>query len=102
MVAAMATATVNTFTCTRRQKGPGEGPFFFLLSLFRDRALGGYRDMPPAVSVNRHVGDANLVALAAAEQCGLPIHAIGVGEKLDDLRPFDPDLVAKVIAGVGR
>jgi len=30
----------------------------------------------------------------------LPIHAIGVGEKIDDLRPFDPDLVARVIAGV--
>jgi fused signal recognition particle receptor len=42
------------------------------------------------------------VLVAAAEQYGLPIHAIGVGEKLDDLRPFDPDLVAKVIAGVGR
>ncbi len=42
------------------------------------------------------------VLVAAAEQYGLPIHAIGVGEKLDDLRPFDPDLLAKVIAGVGR
>jgi fused signal recognition particle receptor len=42
------------------------------------------------------------VLVAAAEQYGLPIHAIGVGEKIDDLRPFDPDLVAKVIAGVGR
>ena len=40
------------------------------------------------------------VLVAAAEQYGLPIHAIGVGETLDDLRPFDPDLVAKVIAGV--
>jgi fused signal recognition particle receptor len=40
------------------------------------------------------------VLVAAAEQYGLPIHAIGVGEKLDDLRPFDPDLVARVIAGV--
>ena len=40
------------------------------------------------------------VLVAAAEQFGLPIHAIGVGETLDDLRPFDPDLVAKVIAGV--
>lgn len=40
------------------------------------------------------------VLVAAAEQFGLPIHAIGVGEKIDDLRPFDPDLVAKVIAGV--
>ncbi|MDZ4139768.1 MAG: signal recognition particle-docking protein FtsY [Erythrobacter sp.] len=40
------------------------------------------------------------VLVAAAEQYGLPIHAIGVGEKIEDLRPFDPDLVARVIAGV--
>ena len=40
------------------------------------------------------------VLVAAAEQYGLPIHAIGVGERIDDLRPFDPDLVARVIAGV--
>lgn len=40
------------------------------------------------------------VLVAAAEQYGLPIHAIGVGEKMDDLRPFDPELVARVIAGV--
>ncbi|MEJ5975610.1 signal recognition particle-docking protein FtsY [Novosphingobium sp. PS1R-30] len=40
------------------------------------------------------------VLVAAAEQYGLPIHAIGVGEKIDDLRPFDPDLVSRVIAGV--
>ena len=42
------------------------------------------------------------VLVAAAEQYGLPIHAIGVGETIDDLRPFDPDLLAKVIAGVLR
>ena len=42
------------------------------------------------------------VLVAAAEQYGLPIHAIGVGERIDDLRPFDADLLAKVIAGVGR
>ena len=40
------------------------------------------------------------VLVAAAEEYGLPIHAIGVGEKIDDLRPFDPELVARVIAGV--
>lgn len=40
------------------------------------------------------------VLVAAAQQYGLPIHAIGVGEKIDDLRPFDPDLLAKVIAGI--
>ena len=42
------------------------------------------------------------VLVAAAEQYGLPIHAIGVGERLDDLRPFDPELVARVIAGVAQ
>ena len=30
------------------------------------------------------------VLVAAAERFGLPIHAIGVGEQADDLRPFDP------------
>ena len=39
------------------------------------------------------------VLVAAAEKYGLPIHAIGVGEGMDDLRPFDPDLAARAIAG---
>ncbi len=37
--------------------------------------------------------------VAAAEKYGLPIHAIGVGEKIDDLRPFDPAELARAIAG---
>jgi fused signal recognition particle receptor len=40
------------------------------------------------------------VLVAAAEQYGLPIHAIGVGETADDLRPFDPRAVARAIAGL--
>jgi len=40
------------------------------------------------------------VLVAAAERFGLPIHAIGVGEKADDLRPFDPRAVARAIAGL--
>ena len=40
------------------------------------------------------------VLVAAAEKYGLPIHAIGVGEKVDDLRGFDPNEVARIIAGV--
>ena len=40
------------------------------------------------------------VLVAAAEKYGLPIHAIGVGEKVDDLRPFNPNEVARIIAGV--
>jgi fused signal recognition particle receptor len=40
------------------------------------------------------------VLVAAAEKYGLPIHAIGVGEKVDDLRGFDAQQVARIIAGV--
>ena len=40
------------------------------------------------------------VLVAAAERYGLPIHAIGVGEGMGDLRPFDPNEVARIIAGV--
>jgi fused signal recognition particle receptor len=42
------------------------------------------------------------VLVAAAEKYGLPIHAIGVGEQVDDLRPFDPKEVARAIAGIER
>jgi fused signal recognition particle receptor len=42
------------------------------------------------------------VLVAAAEQFGLPVHAIGVGEGIGDLRPFDPNEVARVIAGVDK
>ena len=42
------------------------------------------------------------VLVAAAEKFGLPIHAIGVGETIDDLRPFDPREVARAIAGIER
>lgn len=40
------------------------------------------------------------VLVAAAEKYGLPIHAIGVGESVDDLRGFDANEVARIIAGV--
>ena len=40
------------------------------------------------------------VLVAAAEKFGLPIHAIGVGEGMDDLRPFDAREVARMIAGL--
>jgi fused signal recognition particle receptor len=42
------------------------------------------------------------VLVAAAEKYGLPIHAIGIGEKMDDLRPFDPAQAARAIAGAAR
>jgi fused signal recognition particle receptor len=40
------------------------------------------------------------VLVAAAEQFGLPIHAIGIGERIDDLRPFDPRETARAIMGL--
>ena len=39
------------------------------------------------------------VLVAAAEKFGLPIHAIGVGETIADLRPFDAADLAQAIAG---
>ena len=42
------------------------------------------------------------VMVAAAEKFGLPIHAIGIGEGMRDLRPFNPREVARAIAGLPR
>jgi fused signal recognition particle receptor len=40
------------------------------------------------------------VLVAAAKQFALPIHAIGVGETMEDLRPFDANDLAAAIAGI--
>ncbi len=40
------------------------------------------------------------VLVAAAKQFDMPIHAIGVGETMEDLKPFDPEEVAAAIAGI--
>jgi fused signal recognition particle receptor len=40
------------------------------------------------------------VLVALADRFGLPIHAIGVGEQIDDLAPFDPDEFARALVGV--
>jgi len=39
------------------------------------------------------------VLVALADRFGLPIHAIGVGEAIDDLAPFDPDDFAAALTG---
>ena len=39
------------------------------------------------------------VLVALADKFGLPIHAIGVGEQIDDLAPFDPQEFAKALVG---
>jgi fused signal recognition particle receptor len=40
------------------------------------------------------------VLVALADKFGLPIHAIGVGEQIDDLQPFDPEDFARALVGV--
>ena len=39
------------------------------------------------------------VLVALADRFGLPIHAIGVGEQIDDLAPFDPEDFADALTG---
>jgi len=41
------------------------------------------------------------VLVALADRFGLPIHAIGVGEQIDDLQPFDPEDFARALVGAG-
>ncbi|MEC7963750.1 MAG: signal recognition particle-docking protein FtsY, partial [Pseudomonadota bacterium] len=40
------------------------------------------------------------VLVALADRFGLPIHAIGVGEQIDDLQAFDPEEFAKALTGL--
>ncbi|MEM1362536.1 MAG: signal recognition particle-docking protein FtsY [Pseudomonadota bacterium] len=40
------------------------------------------------------------VLVALADKFGLPIHAIGVGEQIDDLAPFDPEEFAVALTGL--
>jgi fused signal recognition particle receptor len=40
------------------------------------------------------------VAIAIARELGIPVKLIGVGEQLDDLRPFDPDDFARALIGL--
>ncbi|MDR3176059.1 MAG: signal recognition particle-docking protein FtsY [Desulfovibrio sp.] len=44
------------------------------------------------------------IAVAAAAEFGIPISFVGLGEKMEDLRPFDPELYVSALIGgdVGR
>ena len=41
------------------------------------------------------------VVVALADRFGLPVHAVGVGEELDDLRPFEARAFARSLMGMG-
>jgi len=40
------------------------------------------------------------ILVACTEKFGLPIYGIGVGEKLEDLQPFEPDVFARALVGL--
>ncbi len=40
------------------------------------------------------------VLVSLADKFGLPIHAIGVGEQIEDLAPFDPEDFARALVGL--
>lgn len=40
------------------------------------------------------------ILVALADKFGLPIHAIGLGEQIDDLAPFDPEEFANALMGL--
>ena len=42
-------------------------------------------------------GSPSSFAIAIANELGLPVTLIGVGEGLDDLRPFDPEDFARAL-----
>jgi fused signal recognition particle receptor len=41
------------------------------------------------------------IAIAIARELGLPVKLIGIGEQLEDLRPFDPDDFARALVAEG-
>jgi fused signal recognition particle receptor len=40
------------------------------------------------------------ILAAIAQRFKLPVHAIGIGEAVDDLQPFDAEAFSKAIAGL--
>lgn len=40
------------------------------------------------------------ILVSLSERFGLPVHAVGVGESVEDLQPFDADAFARAIAGL--
>jgi fused signal recognition particle receptor len=42
------------------------------------------------------------VVIAIADQLGIPVKLIGLGEKVDDLRDFDPDAFVDALVGAGE
>lgn len=40
------------------------------------------------------------ILVAVSERFGIPVHAIGVGEGIDDLQAFDPDQFARALVGI--
>ena len=51
--------------------------------------------------MTKHDGSAKGgVVVALAETFGLPMHAVGVGEAIEDLRPFEAQAFARNLMGL--
>ncbi|HWO47599.1 MAG TPA: signal recognition particle-docking protein FtsY, partial [Solirubrobacterales bacterium] len=95
-----------TKVCRVIQKQIPEAPHETLISIDATTGQNGLRQakvFSEAVEVNGVVltkldGTARGgIALAIASDLGIPVKLIGVGETLEDLRPFDPDDYAKAL-----
>ena len=54
----------------------------------------------PAVAVHRALHEAVDVVIGLAEKFSIPVHAVGVGEGIDDLRPFEARAFARALMGL--
>ena len=64
----------------------------------RERRRAGSR-APTAQSMLVRFAFGSGIAIAIAHELGLPVKLIGIGESLDDLRPFDADDFARALVG---
>ena len=56
--------------------------------------------LPNGVPVDVPFRERRAALVAIADRFKLPVHAIGVGEGIDDLQPFDAHAFARAIAGI--
>ena len=68
--------------------------WFFFAALLVNVAA----DEAPPVAV-RAVAAGRGIVVALAEKFSLPIHAVGTGEQIADLRPFDATEFARALVG---
>ena len=97
-------AALNAALGTRLGNPAAAATVLFLVALAASTlvfVLGGAQGLGRLAAAPRHLLLGG-VLVALADKFGLPIHAIGVGEKIDDLQPFDPSDFADALVGVDQ